>query len=489
MKHTLRAVIVSGAVTALVGGLGLAPAFTPAQAASRAGPPAVLHVGQIAQQNVAPRGNCEPDTLVEPDVAVSPFNSNIQIAVAHDCRFANGGAVDIAYAWTHDGGAHWHNAAVPGLTRAVGGVWARASDPVVAFGPDGSVYISSLVIDLTCPGGVAVSRSVNGGETFGKPVLAHVSRTCTFSDDKNWLVVDTQPTSPFYGRIYQFWTAFLSTPSGSPIGSPQVVRWSDNNGRTWSGTHFLSPRTENSQDSQPVVEPDGTIIDAYMFFGNQRVGGGEPLAVAHDATRPAPAGSGVTLVTRTSQDGGATWSGRSVVAHNIGGGPADIRCCLPLATGDPATGRLFTVWNANGPGSRDAVELSSSADGQHWSPPVQVTHGNSATVQYINAAVAAGHGRVFVSYGARNTARNGGNIIQQELSWSANGGATFSSPVALGPPSNLRFAAVARAHFPGDYTGLSLTSSRLTAVWCVSSRPPNPTAAYHQVLYAAVLNP
>jgi hypothetical protein len=80
----------------------------------------VLHVGQIDQQDVAPRGNCEPDTLVEPDVAVSPFNSNIQVAVAHDCRFASGGAVDISYAWTHDGGSTWHHAPVPGLTKGGG---------------------------------------------------------------------------------------------------------------------------------------------------------------------------------------------------------------------------------------------------------------------------------------------------------------------------------------------------------------------------------
>ena len=493
MKHPLRALLVCGAATTLLAGLSAAaPALATATPApvTRAGPPAVLHVGQIARQNVAPRGNCEPDTLVEPDVAVSPFNSKIQVAVAHDCRFADGGAVDIAYAWTHDGGAHWHNAAVPGLTRAVGGVWARASDPVVAFGPDGSVYISALVIDLTCPGGIAVSRSVNGGATFGKPVIAHVSNTCTFSDDKNWLVVNTQPLSPFYGRIYQFWTAFLSTSSGHSIGSPQVVRWSDDKGRTWSSTHFLGPRNENTQNSQPVIEPDGTIIDTYMFFGSQ--GAGEPgpgIVREHGHSVRVAAGSGVSLVTRTSHDGGATWSARYVVARNVGGGPADIRCCLSLTAGDPATGHLYTVWNANGPGTRDAVELSSSADGQHWSRPVQVTHGHSATVQYINAAVAAGHGRVFVTYGARNTARHDGNLIQQELAWSSNGSASFGPPVALGPPSNLRFAAVAGAKFPGDYTGLSLTSSRLTAVWCVSSRPPNPARAYHQTLYAAVLRP
>ncbi len=336
-------------------------------------------------------GNCEPDTLVEPDVAVSPFNPRIQVAVAHDCRFASGGAVDISYAWTSDGGAQWHHAPVPGLTKAVGGTYDRASDPVVAFGADGSVYISALVFDTGCPTGVAVSRSTDGGATFGKPVLAQSSNTCAVSDDKNWLVTDTQPDSPFDGRIYQFWTEFLS--SG---GSPQVVRWSDNDGRTWSGTHMLGSPKQFAQDSQPFVQPDGAITD--IFLGSGRAIGDGPL---QDSI--ARQGSGVSLVARTSVNGGATWSGPSVVAKNIGGGPIGIRCCLPLLAGDHATGQMFTVWNANGPGTRDAVELASSANGKTWSAPVKVTPGSAPNIEYINAAVAAANGRVYVSYGRRNT--------------------------------------------------------------------------------------
>jgi hypothetical protein len=77
----------SGATLALAG-LGIA---TPARAAPP-GPPAVLHVGQIGRQTVAAHGTCEPDTLAEPDIAVSPFNTKIEVAVAHDRRFATGGA-------------------------------------------------------------------------------------------------------------------------------------------------------------------------------------------------------------------------------------------------------------------------------------------------------------------------------------------------------------------------------------------------------------
>ncbi len=66
MKHSLRVLVVSGAAAALVTGLGaVAPAAT-----ARTGPPAVPHVGQIDRQDVPVRGGCEPDTLVEPDVAI-----------------------------------------------------------------------------------------------------------------------------------------------------------------------------------------------------------------------------------------------------------------------------------------------------------------------------------------------------------------------------------------------------------------------------------
>jgi hypothetical protein len=484
VQHPLRALTVSGAALILLAGLGTGANAAARTTPARTTPPAILHVGQIDQQDVPSRGSCQPDTLVEPDVAVSPFNANIQVAVAHDCRFADGGAVDISYAWTHDGGATWHHAPVPGLTRAVDGFWDRASDPVVAFGADGSVYISSLVFNVGCPSAVAVSRSTDGGATFGPPVLAHKSGKCSVSDDKNWIVADTNLGSPFYGRVYQFWTEFLRT------GSPQVVRWSDDQGKHWSNTVVLGSPTENAQDSQLIIQPDGAITDVYNFSSGGRIGGDVPAAIiAHDAARPAAAGSGISIVARTSFDGGATWSARSVVTRNIGGGPIGIRCCLPLASGDPKTGRMFTVWNANGPGTQDAVMLSSSADGRHWSAPVQVTHGNNPNIQYINAAVAAGNGKVFVSYGVINTAVASGNLVQQELTWSTNGGASFGSPIALGRVSNLKYSAISRGHFPGDYTGLSLTPTKLTAAWCLSFKPANPNLPFNQVLYAATLRP
>ena len=489
--HLLRAVMIPGAALALLTGPGIAgsavAAITPAQAGTA--PPTVLHVGQIDQQDVATQGGCERGTLVEPDVVVSPFNPDIQVAVAQDCRFFTGGAVGISYTWTHDGGAHWRHAPIPGLTKAVGGVWDRASDPVVAFGADGSVYVSALVYDITgCAIGETVSRSTDGGATFGSPVLAHESTSCAMTDDKDWLVADTQPGSPFDGRIYLFWTEFLATSSGRITGSPQLVRWSDDHGMHWSATHLVSPSNKNAQDSQPFIGPGGRITDAYEA-SRQHFDGGPRRPPGERTDGSQAAAGGVSLLARTSTDGGATWSNPALIASGVGSGPAGIRCCFPLASGDRVTGRLYAVWTAKGPGTLDPVMLSSSAGGRRWSRPVQVTPRGNPDVQYINAAVAAAAGRVFVTYGARNTATGGGRVVQQEMTWSGDGGVTFATPIGLGPPSDLKYAAVDRGLFPGDYTGLSATGARLTAVWCVSSKPLRPASAYHQTLYAAVLSP
>ena len=197
-----------------------------ATASASAAPPGpnLLHLGQIDQQDVAPQPGSEPDTLVEPDIEVSPTNPDWAVAAAHDGRYPDGGAVDISYAWTHDGGNTWHHAPVPGITKAAGGIWDRASDPVVAWGPDGSVYLSILPVSVDCPSGVTVSRSTDGGKTFGPPVLVHYSDSCNYSDDKNWLVIDNSRRSPHYGRLYQFWTPFISDEAGNLTGFPQAVR-------------------------------------------------------------------------------------------------------------------------------------------------------------------------------------------------------------------------------------------------------------------------
>jgi hypothetical protein len=475
---------------------GVALSASPAAAKAAARPPAVLHVGQIGQQDVPALPGSEPDTLVEPDVAVSPLNSDIAVAVAHDGRYPDGGAVGIEYSWTHDGGASWHHQPLPGVTTTTGGrTWTRASDPVAAFAPDGAVYVSTLVFDAGCNSGVVVSKSSDGGRTFAAPTVAHRSSDCAISDDKNWLVVDAGAKSPHKGRLYQFWTPFLTDMFGNADGSPQAVVWSDNGGSTWSTPVNVSAPHANTQNSQPMVRANGTIVDAYIDYGPNSSAEGPEVgdlraavrgqAVPHHLVRPTAAATTYpVLTTRVSTDGGTTWKAGGTVTRDLGNGPPDFRCCLPSTTIDASTGRMYAAWN-----SIDAtmVKLSSSTNGVTWTAPVVVNAPDPALLG-VSADVSAWGGTVAVSYGLTNKNTTKGRFGRQFLATSRDGGTHFLTATAVGPQINYAYAAQAGGIFPGDYIGSAMSPSRLYAVWAVSSAPPVDGAAYHQVLYGAVLD-
>lgn len=481
------------AVIPTVLGVGVVPAL-----ASGVGPPSVLNVAQIGSQDVPVLPGSEPDTLVEPDVAVSPVSPDTAVAAAHDGRYPDGGAVGIEYTWTHDGGASWHHQPLPGVTTATGGsaTWERASDPIVAFAADGSVYISTLVFNAGCDSAVLVSRSTDGGQTFAQPIEAHRSATCAISDDKNVLVVDTSAKSPHLGRVYQFWTPFLTDIFGNPDGSPQALVWSDDGGRTWTNPVNVSAPHANSQDSQPMVQPDGTLVDAYIDYGpNGSAEGPEVAGLRASARHAAPpatasasrsgAAAAYPVVTSViSKDGGSTWKPGGTVTRDLGGGPVGFRCCLISTTVDPISGRMFATWN-----SADAskVKLSWSQDGLNWSAPVVVNRPTSSLLG-VNSDVSAYDGTVSVSFGLTNADITNGRFGRQFVATSRDGGRHFLAPTAVGPQINYAYAAQARGIFPGDYIGSAMSKTRLYAVWAVSSTPPTAGAKFHQVLFGATFD-
>ena len=470
-----------------------------ASASGASNDPVVQYQGQVIRQDIASQPGSEPDTVVEPDVAVSPRNPSFAIATAHDSRFPDGGAVDISIARTSDGGRTWTHKPVRGITVATGGPYERASDPVVAFGPDGTAYLSVLVFDASsCPTGVAVLRSHDGGQTWSSPFYAHRSRTCDYSDDKNWIVVDNSPKSPHYGRVYQFWTAFISSADGDSVGAPQAVRWSDDKAATWSNTHYVTPIDHGTQDSQPMITATGSIVDTYYDFGAGNevpdvVTGGSPSHPRDDVRRPgvrrdalspgAAIDAGGSIYASTSTTGGTSWRPQVEVVNNAFGYADGVRCCLFAADIDPVTHVMYAAYEG-GVGATDPVYVVFSSDGDEWSSPIRVSRGDVTGVQRVNVDVVARAGKVYVDYGTRTHAGAHGGFVQQQLSVSFDGGYSFGPPISFGPRSALQYSAEAEGHFPGDYIGEALAPGRLYAVWAVSSPPPGySTSRYHQVLW------
>src|SRR5206468_1796529 len=119
----------------------------------------------------------QPDTEIEPSIAVNPANPKNVVTVYQEGRIADGGDATNGFATSVDGGKTWRTGELPGLTSypGQGGMFERASDAVVAFGPNNIVYANSLVFDFNkdfgLRSGIVVNVSKDGGLHWGAPVF------------------------------------------------------------------------------------------------------------------------------------------------------------------------------------------------------------------------------------------------------------------------------------------------------------------------------
>src|SRR5207245_544682 len=128
-----------------------------------------------------------------------------------------------------DGGQHWPViGVVPGIQLGSGGAFDRGTDPSVTFDKNGNAYYTCLAFNLFpkslgSAGAVFVSRSTDGGMTWGTPVAvfngeAGPGRSVSRFEDHQFLT-----TNPANGQLYLTET----TPLPDPL--PNAAWRSDNN--------------------------------------------------------------------------------------------------------------------------------------------------------------------------------------------------------------------------------------------------------------------
>lgn len=431
----------------------------------------------------------QPDTEIEPSIAVNPANPNNAVAVFQEDRVDAGGDAGNGWATTSDGGKTWHHGYLPGLTRATGGTFDRASDAVVTWAADPAqkghylAYANSLVFnDGSGPtgdanqSGMAVNISHDNGLHWTKAVILEQDGLEGLND-KNWLVADNGTgTGHTTGRVYVVWDRIAPLVyTYCDVDCDKLSNWA--NATTMNGT-FYTYSPEPGIGSIPLVEPDGSL--AVIFEGDY---GGPPGVQNPPSDQPDVAVASSQLQIALAKGAGAvpfplplTFTLLSTgIAANNGNGIAEQRAgSLPAAAIDLKTGRMYIAWE-DGRFRKDGLNdivFSTSTDGVVWTPVKRVNNDSeSSHIDHWNAMVDVANGVVHIGYqqryepsGSVATARSPKGLspyIDTYYVDSHDNGTTWSSPLRVNAlRADVGYAAFSRGGaFLGDYNELAVASN------------------------------
>jgi hypothetical protein len=372
-------------------------------------------------------------TEVEPDTC--SFGKTV-MGVHQTGRFSDGGSSNIGYVVSTDGGDTWTRGFLPGTTvfATPPGPWSRATDPSVAYDAAHDVWmVNILAMTGTIGKAILVSRSTDGGVTFGNPVTVAATENGFF--DKNWIACDNTPASPHYGTCYTEW-------DDANNGSQLHVARSTDGGLAWTPSSVPNAAVVGGQ---PVVQPDGTVV--------------MPIDDAFESS----------VQSFVSEDGGLSFQGpfpvSSIQAHLVAG---NLRVHqLPSADVD-ATGRVYTVWNdcrfRAGCSSNDIV-MSTSTNGQSWSAvariPIDPTNSGvdhflpGIGVEPATGGATAHLGLIYYYYPVANCSPGTCQLTVGYIE-SFDGGASWTAAVKVaGPMLNTWLPLTSQGYMVGDYTSNS----------------------------------
>jgi PKD repeat protein len=409
--------------------------------------------------------NQDPTTAAqnEPSIAVNPSDPNHIIAAANDYRLlADPSAehdVRAGYYVSFDGGNSWPGDGIIDISTIPDA--SAAGDPAIAIHDIHNVYFSYITFSRSSiAGGVAVSKSNDGGLTWLAPVVVAWNSATEFQD-KEYLAVDTTG-SIFDGNVYITWTRFAND-------APIYFSRSTDGGVTFSDPFQISdPSYDSNQGSLPVVGPDGVIYVAWLNFdtGSIRMvkstnGGqsfGDPFPVADITQIPSPL---------------------------PGGGFRDNS--FPTMAVDPVNGNIFIAWSDFRNGDADIYFTRSTNGGSTWSEAVRINDDlfGSNAHQFFPWLSVAPDGKLFAGwYDSRldPTPLSEPLLYDEFVTASTDGGITFSPNQRTSEVTADSSIGGFSTPFIGDYSGLAATNNFVYPAW-VDTRH-NQEDIYTQRIYA-----
>ena len=410
-----------------------------------------------------------PPTLraqAEPHIARSPTDPNIVVATFQEGRFTDGGAVDCGYSVTTDGGLTWTRALIPNLTMVNGGPYFRATDPVAGIDLSEGIFLCTEgATDSTfTQGAILVSRSTDGGATFGSPSVVFEPQNMADFPDKPWMAVNTFAGTATAGRILVTWTLF-----GDTDASPIFRYFSDDHGVTWSAPLVIHGISTMAQGSQPMFLPDGRVAIVYWDFADSGFSGGDAATAPED----------IKMV--LSSDGGVNYGAPTLVTTVARYDQPSIRngVFLPSAATDRTTASIYVVYQGRDSAGLPRIFFTKATNaGASWTTPIAVTDNPGTGV--FNAAISAspdGQTLTVSFYDQRDSAGNT-VLCNLYLAQSFNGGATWQPNIRLtSETTNASLAPLtSEGYMLGDYLGIAPTTDPnvpAVPVW-VDTRTGNP---------------
>ncbi len=379
-------------------------------------------------------------------------------------------AFSLACCYSYDGGQSWTEA--PALSLLPSNLittgpgknddWVGVSDPALAFDNIGNVYLLALPFgnhsdyDLR---GIAVYKSSDGGKTWSAPNHIHN----VLGDDKQWIVGDTNPTSPFYGRVYGCWDS-----SGIGTSNLGFARTTDN------GTSWKSIKVSG------VDQPAGTGIPGINDSGAPEIN------VMRDGTVFIVWVSGGQIKFTKSTDGGDSFTAPTTVASGITGIPGHLPGgkfrTLTLPTACAGTGNHIVVaWSDYRDGTAHIYFRRSTNAGNSWV-------GSASGTRLLTGAVAsaanqhefhpqliatpAGEvGCAFYLFGPHGSGEFPASLIDVILAVSVNDGTSFNDRATVTDQAWDPTVDEVWAHgaptitFIGEYFGLDASRLGFFPLW------------------------
>jgi hypothetical protein len=402
-----------------------------------------LSVDTFTNSTSQHRTEVEPDTFAYGTTEVSVFQVG---------RFFDGGASDIGWATSTDGGATWHNGFLPGITKIQDprAQYDRASDPSIAYdAKHGRWLAASLPLINVSSGAIGQVPVISGsadGLHWGNPVKVAPDNGDFM--DKEWIACDNGASSKYLGRCY---VEYDDAYTGEILMST-----SKDGGLTWS-TPFHTGA--GGLGGQPLAQPNGVAVVPYF--------------------------DGANIGAFSSKDGGASWGSNVLVAavseHGVAGGLRTQP--LPSAEIDGG-GTIYVVWQdcSFRPGcSSNDIVMSTSSDGIHWSSVARVPiDKTSSTVDHFIPGIAVdpattgsgAHLALTYYYYPNANCVTAACLLYVGYVGSKNAGATWSAPMRLTRAMSLSWLANTNQGFMvGDYISTSFIGGVAHAAFAVASKP------------------